>query len=1307
MKKKILYLATLLTLLMTLQTSLNAAWNVTYQIPQNDLEDLFFLADNNNIGYAVGSNTTIFKTTDAGSSWTSLTVGISGFSADFNAVWFTDSNTGYVGGDDGALIKTTNAGGSWTQISIGQSNKNIEDIFFYNNDYGIFVGENGLIIYTTNAGITWNEKSSSITTDLNALYMYTTHSGFAVGDNGKIFETHSFGQMWNELLLPFPVIDYNGITMQGGHIVLVCGSDGNIIKSTNQGTDWFMISQAETNEDLYDVAFSTLNTVFVTGDNGVIMKSNDIGATWSINDINTNDNFKSIKFITEEIGYSVGTDGSLARTTNGGDGITKSIIVTSPGDSTNWIKGSIQSITWEASQVSDFILSYSIDAGATWNIIDTVYDNEHSYQWNVPNIISDYCKIKITDYSDMTFYAYSNGLFSISSPNIKLYSPNGGERWNMKSMHEITWDSDDIDSVKIEYTLDGENWNLDTNSIYAKNGLRMNWQVPDTPSVRCLVRITDIDNEYDFDVSDNYFAIAGIILTSFNDGANYLYNSEYTITWNSVLVKNIRIMYSIDNGNNWEIIENSFPASGGEYTWSLPNTPSDKCLVRIMDTENSIFTDQSDETFSISGLTLTTPLGGETWISGTEHNIIWQSTDIDRVNIEYTNDDGLTWITIISNRDASTGTYTWKVPKTPGYKCKIKITNVDNPSIYDISNEFFTISGTGVFLIEPNGGELYEVGSMMRISWASASASMINLKYSTDAGKTWNKIVDSIDVNSLHFDWTIPNDSNLVHPSTECLIKVEDTDNIEISDMSDDYFRIRNFTTYYKTPESWDFTSETGENSIVIVPTSINPMIDGKPFETGDAVGVFYNNGGNLKCAGYSIWHGHNMSITVWSDDPQTTEKDGFAISEEYIVMLWDSDEGKEYMAEVEYSSGFPYYTNDGISIVSSFDTHKSLDIILNKGWNIISSNIIPSQQDIDIVMYEVLNNMEFMKDENADLYYPDESLNTIQTWDIELGYQIYMNEADTLKIRGVQAVPAEHTKFLEALRWYIVSYLPDGPITADNAMISLDTNLLMVKNSAGQIYYPDYGINLIGNMLPSQGYKVITYRDDTLEYPENTPKIAKNTDKTQSQTDYKYFDFTEANSGNTAVIVLESDLLTQGSEVAALTSEGKICGAAKVVNNTAVIVIWGDNPKTSAIEGAGMGEKISFKLFSDSGEHAIRLNKAQNVISGIEVNQVFYYEDAILNSDSIELIISTVNENNYDVRIHPQPASDYLTIEADFEINKVALLSLKGEVLQLNHYHGFNYTVDLKTNKLSSGTYILIIHSRNHSISKKVIINK
>jgi len=75
--------------------------------------------------------------------------------------------------------------------------------------------------------------------------------------------------------------------------------------------------------------------------------------------------------------------------------------------------GQIYDITWSCFLLSPGMdIELSTDAGSTWNFIEqSYYSNQNLYQWNVPNIISDSCLVRIGHYP--CSYDISNTYFSI------------------------------------------------------------------------------------------------------------------------------------------------------------------------------------------------------------------------------------------------------------------------------------------------------------------------------------------------------------------------------------------------------------------------------------------------------------------------------------------------------------------------------------------------------------------------------------------------------------------------------------------------------------------------------------------------------------------------------------------------------------------------------------------------------------------------------------------------------------------------------------------------------------------------------
>jgi hypothetical protein len=183
---------------------------------------------------------------------------------------------------------------------------------------------------------------------------------------------------------------------------------------------------------------------------------------------------------------------------------------------------------------------------------------------------------------------------------ITVVSPNGGENVLVESIQNITWTSNGTTgNVHIEFSdNNGTSW-VDVIASTPDDGIH-SCVMPSTPSDSCLVRVSDTDGSPS-DVSDAVFTISqdSIIVTSPNGGEDWKVDSIYNVTWASHgTTGNVHIEYSINSGSSWVDVIASTP-DDGTYAWTIPNTPSANCLVRISDTDGSP-SDTSDAVFTIS-----------------------------------------------------------------------------------------------------------------------------------------------------------------------------------------------------------------------------------------------------------------------------------------------------------------------------------------------------------------------------------------------------------------------------------------------------------------------------------------------------------------------------------------------------------------------------------------------------------------------------------------------------------------------------------------------------------------------------------
>jgi RHS repeat-associated protein len=330
---------------------------------------------------------------------------------------------------------------------------------------------------------------------------------------------------------------------------------------------------------------------------------------------------------------------------------------------------------------------------------------ESSYDWLVPDTPSDNCLVRIKGSTDSIIPDTSDAVFSIASPQNPILTvnfPNGGETLLIGNTYEINWSNYGTvaEEVKIDFSVDsGVNWTEITAST--ENDGAFDWLVPDTASGTCLVKVSELDDD-PVDVSDAVFSISApagdyIMVISPNGGEAINGGDSFNITWDSSGdIQNVNIEYSIDEGDSWAAVVTS-TANDGSYTWPVPVTPSDLCLVRISNSDrDNEPTDVSDAVFSIvtigPTITVISPNGGEVLVSGTSHDITWIGTpDITYVDIDFSFDNGGNWVNIVSASE-NNGSYTWTVPDSESDHCLIRISDSDfDTGAADTSDNEFSI----------------------------------------------------------------------------------------------------------------------------------------------------------------------------------------------------------------------------------------------------------------------------------------------------------------------------------------------------------------------------------------------------------------------------------------------------------------------------------------------------------------------------------------------------------------------------------------------------------------------------------------
>lgn len=217
---------------------------------------------------AVGDHGIILVISEDGS-WTQAEVPTRSM---LTGVWFHDANLGWAVGHDAAILKTTDGGATWRLVNFDPDLLlPFFDVWFANENNGIAVGAYGFVMSTSDGGESW-EESSLDAQDPGAEEEAepTEEEGYAAEDDPFWEDDYSGGADFH----------LNKITRADNGTIFITAEGGNIYRSTDDGASWFTI------ESPYGGSFFSAlplknGDVMVFGLRGNIFRSSDNGATWS------------------------------------------------------------------------------------------------------------------------------------------------------------------------------------------------------------------------------------------------------------------------------------------------------------------------------------------------------------------------------------------------------------------------------------------------------------------------------------------------------------------------------------------------------------------------------------------------------------------------------------------------------------------------------------------------------------------------------------------------------------------------------------------------------------------------------------------------------------------------------------------------------------------------------------------------------------------------------------------------------------------------------------------------------------------
>lgn len=169
-----------------------------------------------------------------------------------------------------------------------------------------------------------------------------------------------------------------------------------------------------------------------------------------------------------------------------------------------------------------------------------------------------------------------------------------------------------------------------------------------------------------------------------------------------------------------------------------------------------------------------------------------------------------------------------------------------------------------------------------------------------------------------------------------------------------------------------------------------------------------------------------------------------------------------------------PVYFSTGVAPVTQ-------TVQLQEGWSGFSTYLYPSSPDLDDIFQPILDQL-IIVNSFEQVYWPAFGVNTFGDWDPYMGAQIKLNAPVILDISGT---PLQNADVNLQAGWNFLPVLSTCALDIGILFGGIEEKVEIVKNIADTgIYWPEFNINTLGNLMPGKSYLVLMKQPATVTFP-------------------------------------------------------------------------------------------------------------------------------------------------------------------------------------------------------------------------------
>jgi len=320
------------------------------------------------------------------------------------------------------------------------------------------------ILESIDEGNSWDTLWIGLENLMQSFTFANDSLGWMVGENANIYNTNDGGKNWDIQYVNPSYSIFNNISAVDSNNIFALNVNKEVIISNNGGNSWEKKNLNLSNSWNCKIEPKNNGEAFVFG-NGLI-KTNNNGDSWEQVSKSLKVNFSKIDFVSEKLGWGVGTLGIL-NTIDGGR---------------SW------NLQYEKEITNGISCIEMIDSLEGWAIIDRqlLHTENGGISWNIINLTSD-----ISYMRGVTFLNKNVGvIFEFRKNSIdaafNIVTTDGGNTWKEYLIEAENQQTEYITSFfKMQFTDKDHLWFVNQQGVWLSRDTAKTWEIIDS-NTTCL-----------------------------------------------------------------------------------------------------------------------------------------------------------------------------------------------------------------------------------------------------------------------------------------------------------------------------------------------------------------------------------------------------------------------------------------------------------------------------------------------------------------------------------------------------------------------------------------------------------------------------------------------------------------------------------------------------------------------------------------------------------------------------------------------------------------------------------------------------